>query len=217
MSDATIRIMDGRGRYRTYPHRWYLWGHGFKYDKKKNAWNKTADYDRIKKYIRFAEKNRLRYEFVSNRTQRNKGYKRNWLDENPSWHGLYLCTYCGWPVTEKRITVDHIVPVQYAKTSLKFERSGKDINSLDNLCGACARCNRIKSDKAGLWVVQGKIFRHRMLRIIRFLLRLILAGIAGYLIYRYLLSPQGEETLRFVSMYLDVIYRWIHGILDVIN
>jgi 5-methylcytosine-specific restriction endonuclease McrA len=193
--DHLLQISDGRGHYKTYPHRFYLWSHGFSFDRKKQCWSKSIDADAAKKYIKFAESKHLKYEFASSRTKRNSNYKKKWMDANPSWHGLYLCTYCGWPVSEDKITVDHIVPIQAAKTSIKFEKSGKDINSLENLCGACSKCNRKKSYKQGLWVLKGQIFRHKSARIVRLFIRTVLIVLVTWWLARYLALNNGAEAI----------------------
>lgn len=58
--------------------------------------------------------------------------------------GRYICAYCFKPVKANKMNVDHIYP---------FDRGGS--NKCWNLVAACERCNKKKSDKAGLWVVRG--------------------------------------------------------------
>jgi len=49
----------------------------------------------------------------------------------------YRCAYCGVTAKERRLEVDHIVPVS---------RGGKSVD--DNLVAACWQCNNGKSDDA---------------------------------------------------------------------
>nr|MCR5127320.1 hypothetical protein [Lachnospiraceae bacterium] len=58
------------------------------------------------------------------------------------------------------------------------------VNDIENLCGACSNCNNIKDAKGGLWVLRGKIYRHRSMRILRFLFRLCVAAALLYIAIR---------------------------------
>ena len=209
-----FRISDGRGRHKTYAHRFYLWSHGFAFDKEDQSWTKTLDSSRAKEYIRFAEKKKLKYEFVSKNTHRSSNYKKKWTEANPSWHGMYLCTYCGWIVPADKITVDHIVPIQAAKRSLKFEQSGRNVNDLENLCGSCMKCNRNKSDKQGLWVVRGRLFRKPFLRRLRFAIRMVLLAVLINLAIYYFVECNGAETvLQFAEEFGRIINNILSGFL----
>lgn len=201
--EHTFKISDGRGRYRTYPHRFYLRLNGFRYDKGSGSWLNTISSEAAKTYIRFAEKHHLHYEFVSVHTKRSSSYKKAWKEANRPWHGLYLCAYCGRIVREKNITVDHIVPVNIAKTSLEFERSGRNINDLSNLCGACSKCNRKKSDKGGLWVLRGRVYRHKIMRILRLIVNLAIMAGLGYAFYLYAQTDAGRQILSAVRGYIE--------------
>lgn len=57
-------------------------------------------------------------------------YRGKLMDENP------VCFYCGEPVTWKRSTLDHVMPVA---------RGGKD--SISNVVLCCRPCNNAKADR----------------------------------------------------------------------
>ena len=80
----------------------------------------------------------------------------------------YRCVYCGFKYPASKITVDHLYPVNRYKKDPKVRARAKrygieDINDVKNLVAACADCNERKSDKMGLWILRGKIFRHEWL------------------------------------------------------
>lgn len=157
-------------------YRLQLWMRGFRYERSTNAWVRPVNGLSVRHYIRYARDRGLRYELLDKKVQRNSSYKAKWTKANPPFLGLYLCAYCGRFVKAKNITVDHIVSVGQASTSLHYVRSGSDVNAIENLCGACSDCNSIKEAKGGLWILRGKIFRHRFMRILRLLFRLGLAA-----------------------------------------
>ncbi len=176
-----LKISSGKNAdERIEPYRLQLWLRGFRYERSTNAWVRLVGNHGAKKNIRYAKDRGLRYELLDKNVKRNTSYKAKWVRENPPFLGMYLCAYCGRIVRAKNITVDHIVSVGRASTSLRYARSGKDVNAIENLCGACSNCNSIKDAKGGLWVLRGKIFRHRFMRLMRFLFRLCLAAALVY-------------------------------------
>lgn len=126
--------------------------------------------------IRYAKKNKYRYELIGKQYERDSTYRKKWFATNKSRSGYYLCTYCGFPVHRKKITVDHIIPIQKVKESEHYrkllKRKGCDnVNDLKNLCGACWSCNcNLKKAKAGIWIFIGYLFKHKWINRIRFYL-----------------------------------------------
>lgn len=176
-----LKISSGRyADERVESYRLQLWLRGFSYERSTGAWVKPVGYFGAKSNIRYARARGLRYELVDRNVKRSTTYKARWVKENPPVLGGYLCAYCGRFVLARNITVDHIVSAGYASTSLRYVRSGRNINDIGNLCGACRECNSIKEAKGGLWILRGRIFRHRSLRILRLLFRL---GIAAALVW----------------------------------
>lgn len=180
-----LKISSGKNAdERIEPYRLQLWLRGFRYERSTNAWVKPVGNLGAKRSIRYAKERGLRYELLDKNVKRNTSYKAKWVRENPPFLGMYLCTYCGRLVPAKNITVDHIVSVGQAGTSLRYANSGKNVNAIENLCGACGACNNIKDAKGGLWVLRGKIFRHRFMRILRLLFRLCIVSALVYIAIR---------------------------------
>lgn len=114
----------------------------------------------LKRIEEYCKSNKLHY-YIENKYKRSTDYRRKYFRQKKPFLGkLYFCAYCGNMYTKKNITVDHIISIESAKSrkiQRKLERKNIDINSLSNLTTACARCNRKKSDKQGMWFVRGKI------------------------------------------------------------
>jgi hypothetical protein len=75
-------------------------------------------------------------------------YRYEYFRKNPGLFGcIWFCGYCGIPIIGKSgVQVDHVIPL-----------AGMGINRTFNTIAACPRCNRLKSDKGGLWIVRGSI------------------------------------------------------------
>lgn len=109
------------------------------------------------------------------RFERSNSARRNFLKEKRGlfFSRLYVCSYCGKPITTKSLEVDHCIPVDAARES-SFVRSyirflglfqgkkmrAQGINGTWNLVAACDNCNATKSNKGGIWVVRGIIGRY---------------------------------------------------------
>ena len=155
-------------------------------------WVKHCSETEIKNEISYAKRVGLSYEIRSGDRNRSSVYRTVWRENNRPIFGMYLCAYCGRPVKEKKITVDHIVSVKRAKTHPKYQ---KDVNNLSNLCGACRRCNLKKGTKGGFWILKGKLYRHRIFRIMRFLLQFAIMAVILYVLYLVVLHPQEASRL----------------------
>lgn len=44
------------------------------------------------------------------------------------------CAYCGWPIPEGKMQIDHLIPLAHAKGT----------NDIENLMPACSACNNFK-------------------------------------------------------------------------
>lgn len=73
-------------------------------------------------------------------------YRREYFKRNPGIYGcVWFCAYCGKPLFgKKQVEVDHVVPL-----------AGMGINRTINTVAACRPCNRKKSDKGGMYAVEG--------------------------------------------------------------
>lgn len=111
---------------------------------------------------------------------RSTGYRTEFLKYNPGFFGcLYFCVYCGKPITRKGMQVDHHIAINYVRHNpiLKLFfginnifsnvfgrlvygskwKKNKGVNVTYNLLPACIRCNGLKKDKGGLWIIRGAI------------------------------------------------------------
>ena len=88
----------------------------------------------------------MEYETKSQRKRAAFDYRQEYFRKNPGLFGcIWFCAYCGIPILGKSgVQVDHIVPL-----------AGLGINRTFNTVAACPRCNRLKSDKGGFWIVRG--------------------------------------------------------------
>lgn len=112
--------------------------------------------------------------------ERSEGYRSEFMKRNKGFFGkLYFCVYCGKPITAKNMQVDHHIAINYVKKNplLKLYfgisnsisnffgslfhgkkwKKNTGVNVSYNLVPACKRCNRLKSDKGGLWIIRGMI------------------------------------------------------------
>ena len=116
--------------------------------------------------------------------QRNKTYRADFFENNSPKltlfnKELYQCVYCGKFCSKKKITVDHIIPVNRVKHiglgRLFMKLYGiTDINSVKNLTPACSRCNSKKGTKMGFWLVRSFLGKNLVFWVILWILTLIL-------------------------------------------
>ena len=76
----------------------------------------------------------------------------------------YHCAYCGKLLPKESLVIDHLIPVQRAKSSVFWQRvlkvTGiKNVNNPKNLVGTCVRCNSRKGSKTSFWILRGIIGR----------------------------------------------------------
>ena len=107
-----------------------------------------------------------------NMYSRSDDYRKKYLNKHKGILGIYTCSYCGKLCTKSGMQVDHIYPINGAKTKvsgklwvkintwyLPKEKRNQGINGVWNTTSACPTCNHIKSDLGGVWVWRGYIGR----------------------------------------------------------
>lgn len=104
----------------------------------------------------FCKKNKLSYTEINTAFLRSNDYRKQWLEANKGFHGIYFCMYCGRPMTLKTLTIDHIFPCDRSSKSplLQFiiSKTGiYDINDIHNLGPCCRHCNSKKGSKVNLY------------------------------------------------------------------
>lgn len=95
----------------------------------------------------------------SSKFNRSTNYRTDFIDNHPGWNGFYVCAYCGKIIPKSKMEVDHVIPVSLSRKKrwYRFLLKGKSVNDKSNMVASCSRCNRRKSNKAGLWMLRGKI------------------------------------------------------------
>lgn len=67
-------------------------------------------------------------------------FRKQWLKDNPSKDGYYICAGCGYPVHEEEVVLDHILPRSF-RPDLRFDPS--------NIQPMHWHCNSEKGSKHG--------------------------------------------------------------------
>ncbi len=153
----------------------------------------NANKTEIRYLVQFCRRRLMRYTLTDDSMERSSNYRRHFFMEHHGVFGtgIYLCAYCGKPLTKRHVCVDHIIPVHLAGSSPKYRRmlavrGINNVNDTRNLAPSCERCNTKKSDKAGLWIMRGYIGRLWLVMLLRNLLLLALGGALLYGFYRLL-------------------------------
>lgn len=149
---------------------------------------------------------------------RSTDYRRKFFDANPPvfWN-MYFCAYCGRIRSRRYITVDHLYPIGNARKSPKLQkklaRMGiQNINDAANLVPACARCNKQKGTKMGLWILRGRIGKHPKVWIFRHMIRILICLIIiGLFIYNR------ENNGIVISCIKDAVNRILPAILALLK
>ena len=117
---------------------------------------------------------------------RSSTYRRDFFRENKRPIGGYRCRYCNRRLPDKKVTIDHVIPIYMASTgraNFPMRLMGiTDINDPKNLVPACDRCNKRKGRNAGIWIYKAMLGKHRTYWIARKLLLIAVIAIAVYLL-----------------------------------
>lgn len=127
-----------------------------------------------------ARKSHIKYRCYEKRWDRSAGYRKHFLAAFP---GPYRCRYCNRRIDQEHMVVDHIVPVNKAKTSAQIrffmEIAGiYDVNDFRNLAASCKICNKRKADKTGIWILRGILGRYKAYWLIVYLCGFLLTALA---------------------------------------
>lgn len=170
-------------------YKWKLKRKGFLWIETSSAngyWEKDCTKAESKAIQRFCKRKGLKAIVYEKNYSRNDYYRKAFLNHNKGLFDngrFYICVYCGKIVNRKKVTVDHLIPVDKVlqgkhkeKYRRKLKRQGiSNVNQVENLVPACYSCNSKKSNHAGVWVIRGKIGRITWLWIVRWQLRLYIA------------------------------------------
>ena len=144
------------------------WMEGYKFQPKKNRQGSyfltETDQKEMNHILTKARKSHIRYRCYGKEWARAPGCRDRFFRENP---GPYRCRYCNRWLAKEQVVVDHIIPVNKAKSSQKarnmLRRSGMtSVNDIRNLAPSCPWCNSRKGDKIGLWYLRGIFGKYKV-------------------------------------------------------
>ncbi len=167
MSIKTIEIRNGKKS--TWNIKEKLKKNGFSFvktGKYSGYWRmKTMDPQQVRYWKRYRY---LGYEcrvYEAALHERSDSYRQRFFEINhPDAMNRYHCAYCGKLLPKESLVIDHLIPVQRAKSSVFWQRvlkvTGiKNVNNPKNLVGTCVRCNSRKGSKTSFWILRGIIGR----------------------------------------------------------
>ena len=148
---------------------------------------------KAKRRLRKAEKCGYRVRMYRKRYGRSGSYRYRFMKAWPPENGKYRCVYCGRKIRPEKMTVDHVIPVDAAKTSKKAQRMldrhyQDGVNDLNNLVPCCFRCNQKKgSTYSGKWIRRARLGKTTwywpLVHVVRFLLVLALLLLVYFLLF----------------------------------
>ena len=171
----------------------------------------TGEYALIKKIGRKASFRNIKHRIYSKQWSRSGNYRNIFIKNNQP---PYRCRYCNKPLKEEQMTVDHIIPVYQAKTSMNARAmlgllNIKDVNDIKNLAPACNRCNKKKDSRMGKWMIRGFLGKYKAFWIARrvyYALLITLFIIGGYLLYKHdFVTDVCVPLFRYVAEILDKV------------
>ena len=174
-----LEIQSGRNS--TYRYRKKLFRNGFSLIRKSSGkafFSKKVTKAECKKWEWFCRWHGLRSVSYNTRYVRSNDYRENFLSTISS--KKVFCAYCGTRIPISKITVDHIIPIQKAKTSksarfLLMVSGINNVNDTRNLVCSCRLCNSRKGTKTGFWIIKGVIGKNQWLWYIRWGIRIVIA------------------------------------------
>ncbi len=99
-----------------------LHGYGLVYDKKRRGWEvKTDDKKWLEGLSKECHRLHLNCIVTPTRYTRSTTYRGAYFKEHPGiLHHRYFCAYCGRLLPKKKITIDHLIPVQKASNEKRY-------------------------------------------------------------------------------------------------
>ena len=187
--EYSVRIKSTRHRPVWRSH-FYLRRAGLQKDRFGNYAGTVSSKRKLLKLRAYCERKRLYFRIDNSYGSRGGSYRAIFFrTHRPAIGNRYFCAYCGKLLTEKNVTVDHLYPVGTAykdpdmqKRLKKLHLSG--INDPKNLVAACRTCNQKKGKKMGEWITKGRRGRHAAYWYLRWLLRVMIAAVLIWLVWR---------------------------------
>lgn len=120
-----IEIRNGKKT--TYYYREDLKKMGFKFKKTSeycSCWcAHTTLEEQVEAVKKYCKDRKLEFFMYEGKYERSNNYRKIYFENNkPVFKDYYICVYCGMPIHEKNVTVDHIVPVKKLKRKRCIKR-----------------------------------------------------------------------------------------------
>lgn len=153
-------ILISNQKRNTYKYRRNLYDFGLRYENGK--WRlRTSDNDLISRIAYFCRRKHLHYECIKDKYTRSNNYRKTLIENYQKKNNKYYrCAYCGKKLTQDKMTVDHIVPIDKVQHMWRYRQlirliNISDVNELKNLTPACERCNKKKGRKLKGYFISG--------------------------------------------------------------
>lgn len=154
-----------------------------------------------KKITRKLRFHNIKHRVYDSNYTRSSSYRKKFIEAYPP---PYRCAYCGRFLTLNKMQVDHVIPVNKAKSSPKARRILKkkgiqNVNDLKNLVPSCSRCNEKKGTKMGWWVVKGYFWNKFPIYMIDWFVKLLLFVLVIWIIYyAYHNNPLVHDVINYI-------------------
>ena len=158
------------------------------------------DYKQKKKLIRKLKWKNIKYRCYEERWNRSSDYRKKFLNATKP---PYRCRYCNRYLKTEYMVVDHIIPVDKAKSSTKAKnllalQGIKNVNDVKNLAPSCYDCNSRKGAKMGLWFIRGILGKYKWFWIAKNIFLFFILILIIYILYYSLIC--NDEFLNFIKV-----------------
>lgn len=133
---------------------------------------------KIRTIEKYCIKHGLKMEIKNGFGERSSDYRRTYFNNHkPDFCNKYICVYCGKLLPRNNVTVDHVIPIKLAQTTLYWQeklrrRGAVSVNDYQNLVAACEKCNHKKGTNVKGWLIKAKLGQSKTLWFIRYAARL---------------------------------------------
>lgn len=177
------------GRNPSCTERLLFWIRYHRFTKKGKGMRATEGSDRFcRRICKKALKRGYRARRFEKRFGRSENYRAHFMRIYPPIRGRYRCVYCGKRVKPEKMMVDHVIPVDAAKSSKRarhfLKHLEEGVNDPENLAPSCRKCNLKKSNQfSKRWIRKAKRGRRKLywpfVKLVRLLLLLTVLWLIG--------------------------------------
>ena len=135
-----------------------------------------TDKEECQHIVRICRRKRIKFRCYEERWSRSSNYRTVFLK---TFGPPYKCRYCRKGLNKDTLVVDHIVPVEKTKKNINarmilYIQGIDNVNDIRNLAPACHRCNKLKGERMGIWVLRGVLGKYKVYWIFRRILLLVI-------------------------------------------